>query len=200
MLVSYGIVVWESGSYKLWRSIIYMYCIHNVLLNRYFIFISLVRTNTRQIDRHTNTILLICQCASAHTNALVGIRREWWLRISRYQHHLRNRRIWLRLDLGMVSVCLRHRRCIYERKKEGQRLTRLTNIPCLRHTRHTTSEIPSQQRNNGRKTPRQPTRYIPDIQIIAFDSTEPLVLDKQDQGEGDGPVSQQRDEIANDGR
>ena len=43
-------------------------------------------------------------------------------------------------------------------------------------------------------------RVIPNKQVIPFMAAEPLVLEEEDECEGDGPVAEQGDEIRHDGR
>ena len=75
-----------------------------------------------------------------------------------------------------------------------------TNIPSLRHPRDTTGQVAGQECQDGREAPGQLAGDVPDVEVVALAAAEALVLDQQDDGEGDGPVAEERDEVADDGR
>ena len=75
-----------------------------------------------------------------------------------------------------------------------------SNVPSLAHTRDTTGEVPDQESHHRGKAPGQLTRLVPSAEIVSFVSSEVFVFDEEDEGEADGPVSQQAHKVADDGR
>jgi hypothetical protein len=75
----------------------------------------------------------------------------------------------------------------------------MLRVPCLRHAGDAAGQIATQEREDRGKAPRQLAWLIPGSQVIALVAAEPLILDEEDQGKGDGPVTEQADEIANNG-
>lgn len=62
------------------------------------------------------------------------------------------------------------------------------------------SQIPRQQGQDSRSAPRQLVRLVPNGEVVALAAPEELVFDEEDEGEGDGPVAQEGDEVADDVR
>ena len=75
------------------------------------------------------------------------------------------------------------------------------DVPDLGHAGDAAGEVAGQQADDGGGAERQGGRLVPDLEVVArAAAAEDLVLEQQDEGEGDGPVAQQRDEVGHDGR
>ena len=73
------------------------------------------------------------------------------------------------------------------------------DVPCLRHARDPTAEVAAQKREDGGDARGQVLRLVPGSEDVAVAAAEELVFDEQDDGEGDGPVAEQGDEVVDDG-
>jgi hypothetical protein len=84
--------------------------------------------------------------------------------------------------------------------EDWEKLERLTNIPRLRHSRHTTGQVTRQQRHNSRQSQRQLGWHIPHDEIISLLSAEPLVFNQKNDRKRHSPITEQGHKVANDKR
>jgi len=74
------------------------------------------------------------------------------------------------------------------------------NVPRLRHAGYTACEIAGEQAEHGCGAQRKLAGLVPDCEVVASvrprPTAEDLILDEEDDGKTDGPVSKHGDEIA----